>query len=430
MPIIDPKLIDPENHELFFAIVGAVGAPIGYMEKILNEELVRRGYTFEIITLSNFLKDEDIISFKSPLPPDGCSEYERVNCMMDRGNELRKNTSSGEILALLGIKQIHRNRNFDEDSLIAKNRSFIFNQLKHPDEVFWLRKIYGSSFHLIGVYCSEKDRIGNLLMHKKMTDKEARLLIERDIGENDLFGQQLRDTFYLSDVFIKAKRDDDDSDIKNQLLRYLNLLFGENIITPTKDEFGMHLAYTTSLRSADLSRQVGSAIFSDANELISIGCNEVPSPGGGQYWEDDPNDKRDFVLGQDENEVMKHEIVKEILFLGSDVGECDEEQQIQILDTFKDKLKGSRLLNLTEFGRSVHAEMEAILSSSRKGIPLVDCTLFVTTFPCHNCTKHIIGSGIKRLVFIEPYPKSLAKELHGDAIQLVEEEIASPGNLR
>jgi len=430
MPIIDPKLIDPENHELFFAIVGAVGAPIGYMEKILNEELVRRGYTFEIITLSNFLKDEDIISFKSPLPPDGCSEYERVNCMMDRGNELRKNTSSGEILALLGIKQIHRNRNFDEDSLIAKNRSFIFNQLKHPDEVFWLRKIYGSSFHLIGVYCSEKDRIGNLLMHKKMTDKEARLLIERDIGENDLFGQQLRDTFYLSDVFIKAKRDDDDSDIKNQLLRYLNLLFGENIITPTKDEFGMHLAYTTSLRSADLSRQVGSAIFSDTNELISIGCNEVPSPGGGQYWEDDPNDKRDFVLGQDENEVMKHEIVKEILFLGSDVGECDEEQQIQILDTFKDKLKGSRLLNLTEFGRSVHAEMEAILSSSRKGIPLVDCTLFVTTFPCHNCTKHIIGSGIKRLVFIEPYPKSLAKELHGDAIQLVEEEIASPGNLR
>jgi hypothetical protein len=46
--------------------------------------------------------------------------------------------------------------------------------------------------------------------------------------------------------------------------------------------------------------------------------------------------------------------------------------------------------------------------------------LYVTTFPCHNCTRHIIAAGIQRVYYIEPYPKSKAWELHDDAI-VVEE---------
>lgn len=43
-------------------------------------------------------------------------------------------------------------------------------------------------------------------------------------------------------------------------------------------------------------------------------------------------------------------------------------------------------------------------------------TMYVTTFPCHNCARHIIASGVARVVYIEPYPKSLAIDLHEDAI--------------
>ncbi|HRZ83985.1 MAG TPA: hypothetical protein P5069_16180, partial [Candidatus Hydrogenedentes bacterium] len=42
-------------------------------------------------------------------------------------------------------------------------------------------------------------------------------------------------------------------------------------------------------------------------------------------------------------------------------------------------------------------------------------TLYSTTFPCHNCAKHIIAAGITRVVYIEPYPKSRALKFHGDA---------------
>lgn len=42
--------------------------------------------------------------------------------------------------------------------------------------------------------------------------------------------------------------------------------------------------------------------------------------------------------------------------------------------------------------------------------------MYSTTFPCHSCARHIVASGIERVYFIEPYPKSLAIELHSDSI--------------
>ena len=84
-------------------------------------------------------------------------------------------------------------------------------------------------------------------------------------------------------------------------------------------------------------------------------------------------------------------------------------------------LQKSSISDLTEFGRVVHAEMEAILSCGRNGIATKDSTLYCTTFPCHNCAKHIVASGIKRVVYVEPYPKSRALELHDDSIVLIGE---------
>ena len=75
-------------------------------------------------------------------------------------------------------------------------------------------------------------------------------------------------------------------------------------------------------------------------------------------------------------------------------------------------------MDIMEFGRAVHAEMEALLSVARSGVSPVDGTLYTTTFPCHNCAKHIVAAGIKRVVYVEPFPKSKAVDLHGDSITL------------
>jgi deoxycytidylate deaminase len=81
-------------------------------------------------------------------------------------------------------------------------------------------------------------------------------------------------------------------------------------------------------------------------------------------------------------------------------------------------LQDTRFSGITEFGRAVHAEMEAILSCARVGVSPRNGTLFCTTFPCHNCAKHIVASGIKRVVYVEPYPKSRAEQLYDDSIDL------------
>jgi deoxycytidylate deaminase len=81
-------------------------------------------------------------------------------------------------------------------------------------------------------------------------------------------------------------------------------------------------------------------------------------------------------------------------------------------------LKPTGMPDITEFGRSVHAEMEALLACARTARSARNATLYSTTFPCHNCCRHIIAAGVKRVVYVEPYPKSKAPLLHSDAISV------------
>ncbi len=88
-----------------------------------------------------------------------------------------------------------------------------------------------------------------------------------------------------------------------------------------------------------------------------------------------------------------------------------------VVESLPADLRAGGLNELTEFGRAVHAEMNALLDAARRGIAVQGATLYTTTFPCHNCARHIIGAGVKRVVFIEPYPKSRSEELHSDAVR-------------
>ena len=75
-------------------------------------------------------------------------------------------------------------------------------------------------------------------------------------------------------------------------------------------------------------------------------------------------------------------------------------------------------MDIMEFNRDVHAEMSAIGDAARTGVAVRDATLYCTAFPCHICAKHIVGAGIRRVVYLEPYPKCYAEELHSDSIQI------------
>jgi deoxycytidylate deaminase len=108
--------------------------------------------------------------------------------------------------------------------------------------------------------------------------------------------------------------------------------------------------------------------------------------------------------------------------LNSIVENLNEQTKNSLPKDFRDQLisavsENSQLKSIIEYSRAVHAEMDAIVSLARDSkASAKGATLFSTTYPCHSCARHIVAAGIKKVVFIEPYEKSLAKQLHNDSI--------------
>ncbi len=222
--------------------------------------------------------------------------------------------------------------------------------------------------------------------------------------------------------------------MEQTLNRFFDAFFGRVDITPSIEEFGMYQAKSAALRSADLSRQVGAGIFSHLGDIITQGCNEVPKVKGGNYWDQDEPDYRDVKMGHDPNDALKKEVLRNVIERLEKGGMLSEKalkfgNSFGILKALTDKkditngiLSDAYIMDLTEYGRVVHAEMNALCDAARIGKSVKDATRFVTTFPCHNCTKHIIAAGIKKVVFLEPYPKSKALELFENEIEIESEE--------
>ncbi len=52
---------------------------------------------------------------------------------------------------------------------------------------------------------------------------------------------------------------------------------------------------------------------------------------------------------------------------------------------------------------TIHAEQNAISDAARRGTAVEGATIFVTHFPCINCCKYIISSGIRKVVYLSDY---------------------------
>ncbi len=116
----------------------------------------------------------------------------------------------------------------------------------------------------------------------------------------------------------------------------------------TWDEYFMALAKLSSMRSKDPSTQVGACIVSEDKRILSIGYNGAPNG-----FNDD-----DFPWDRD-----------------------------------------GKMLN-TKYPYVCHAEMNAIVNYRGNTKDLEGATLYVDLFPCNECAKIVIQSGIKNLVYL------------------------------
>jgi len=426
--------------ELVFGIVAPIGVDTGFTVQALNESLLTVGYESTHIKLTKLMKSiaTGVELAEDPIEKRYDTHIRYANALrelFDTSADEAKGNDALALLAVAGIREGRREKTGDYNKPAPKH-AYILDQFKRPEEIKLIRKIYGRLFILISVHSTRQHRKD--ILKRKIREShidrtevdssvEAERLISRDHNEEkEPYGQRVRDSFHLADAVIDENTKESAT---NGIRRLVKLFFGYNFITPTHDEYGMFLAKAAALRSADLSRQVGAAIFSREGEVITLGSNEVPKPGGGTYFEGDKPDHRDYAEGLDYNEREKRNITVELL-QRLDRKDCLTVPSKHAGNTFDakvefvldhpdgPKLAKSRAMDLLEFGRQIHAEMSALIDAARLGKSVKGATLYCTTFPCHMCTKLILGAGIARVVYIEPYPKSYATEMYSHAIAL------------
>lgn len=428
------RVAPQSSPEVIFGLVGPLGADLAAVATTLTEVLqVEVDYVAEHIRLSRLL---DSIPWLLPLASDAPTE-ERYRHYMDAGNDLRRKLKTLGAMADLAIASIRDTRAAMMGQQVPKlRRAFVLHSLKRREEVERLREVYGSAFVLVGAYAPRQERVRNLARriadsHYQYRERDylsaAEQLVSRDERERtEPFGQNVEETFPEADIFVDAT---DAQRLRLELERFIRLLFGHPFHTPTRDEQGMFLAKTAALRSAALGRQVGSAITTTEGDVLVIGTNEVAKALGGLYWEGDTPDGRDFIQQHDVSDRHKRAVVGDALtrlrdehWLNADYRDMDVPQLVQrVLGErvgMRGPLKGSRMMDIIEFMRPVHAEMAALTEAARRGVAVGGQTLYVTTFPCHECARHLVSSGLRRIVYVDPYPKSMATQLYADAISV------------
>ena len=424
--------VEDYRPELVIGLVGPIGCDITAVQKVLEGELRQVGYSPHQINLSDMLAG--LIEAKT-------QKTENINTIeekMEAGNRVCQLFNNEAVLAAEAIRLVREARcvehsdrgteiddEVDPESLPAEGTAYIIRQLKRQKEVELLARVYGRQFIQVSItqdIAARKQSLMTLVGNQhpafdieQCTD-HANELIKKDEDDEDHHGQKIGEIFHLADVFIEARSR---KTIEDTCHRFIQALFGRNDIAPTRDEFGAYMAKTASLRSVDLSRQVGSAILTTEADVISIGCNEVPKPNGGNYWDDDVEKHRDIDEKGEANKAETTRIVYDFLraLSQTDSLKAGLDPAKILADSSKRKaILDSSIGDITEYGRMVHAEMNALTDAARLGRSTHGATMHVTTFPCHNCAKHIIASGISRLVFIEPYPKSKTRQLYSYAI--------------
>jgi len=139
----------------------------------LSALLHKYGYEPVSIRLTELLVDHAI----EPASLRWHDEGERIHGLMDAGDLLREELGRGDAMALLGALGVASKR---RDLGQAKPCAFLVRQLKHPEEVSTLRRIYGDRLFVLALYSTYSERLRRLTGLRNIRPDVARDLMRRD----------------------------------------------------------------------------------------------------------------------------------------------------------------------------------------------------------------------------------------------------------
>jgi len=368
------------------AITGHYGAGRSTVARYLHEH-----HRYEIISLSGFLREE-------------LEQGASIEELQAAGDRLREEHGF-EVLAEKALKSM------GDDS----KAKYVVDGIKNPEEARLLERKCSNTY-LLGIQAA-KETLGERTEATLGQDPTKFEEIHRkDDRETDRWGiridhgQRVADCLGLADALIWNDRpifpgpDNNDKgslgELKTKVDRLVELIESPYRSLPQIEETRMCQAYVVARTSSCLKRNVGAVIVNEDQRIIAEGCNDVPrglDPCSEKY-------------GRCYREILREEELKRYKPLmvcpecGGDLELTDDNADLACAscgERIAHRLP--RRANL-DYCRALHAEESAILQASRHGgVGVEGGYIFTTTFPCALCAKKIVASGIRTVIFTEPY---------------------------
>lgn len=433
---------------IILGFTGPIGSGCSYFAEYLP--LIAPKYKY--YKLSDFIREELIKEGKPAFTVDD---------MQNKGNELRFAKGANALIGMLFDK-------IDEEIKGKRKKEFaiVIDGIKNSAEVKTLRLF--PHFFLISVQATTETRRQRSLDGKRFaTGDEFDRADARDKSEDYEYGQQVSVCSYLSDIVIDNEENiptvSRRGKIQEKYDKYIKLIeclyAGETALEekPTIDELCMTIAYSLSECSNCLKRKVGAVVvdiekakqkdkedvktFSQENIqkeipfIMSSGYNEVPL---GQfpclYNPDYQKCYRDYLQEEFAQKLKHcpscgHKITLKKTTCPScgtvhdsfvkSCNNCQKEIEYKLTcDNCKESifdmyLPGSKHSpgKLLDMCKSLHAEEMCLLKLLKSVDDDESMVLYVTTQPCNLCANKIVLSGIKNVVYAEPYTLREAQDI-------------------
>ncbi|MFW6024940.1 MAG: deaminase [Candidatus Woesearchaeota archaeon] len=237
----------------------------------------------------------------------------------------------------------------------------VIESIRNPHEFEELNKL--DNFKLIRIVSDPKKRYKRLLDRDRDNEinsfSDFLELEERENSKDENF-QKVEAVEEKTPVVVR------NDDTLEKFKKKISLLI-DTIERPKWDRYFMNIAELVSERSTCYRRHVGAVIVKE-KEIITTGYNGPPK-----------KTKHCLEVGcfKERNDVSS----------GKGHDDC----------------------------RAAHAEQNAITQASFNGVSTKGAKIYITSAPCSHCSKLIINSGIKEVIYKEPYPDSMRDEMFKQA---------------
>ncbi|MCP3942759.1 MAG: hypothetical protein GY710_14915 [Desulfobacteraceae bacterium] len=316
------------------------------------------------------------------------------------------------------IKYLDPEYNFGDQSSKNQNALIVIECFRNPYEIEYFRA-KESEFYVFSISADKDIRQQRVNKIGYFDEGRNKRLQGRKNLTSEVYKLAVETCVQLSDIAISNNSQDYQEKTFQKILEYLALIKNPGCIPPTHHELYMHIAYSNSLKSTCISRQVGAVITGPKGFIVGAGWN---APGFGQVGcafrsrTDLLNIDNIPLTTENVDKTQFKKILKkmqgEYVCYKDIMSQIEREKKYPYCSSCQKEKADTNDIKRLEYCRALHAEENAILQSAKiGGMPIEHGVLYTTTYPCELCAKKLYQIGIRKVYYTEAYPESISKEV-------------------